>query len=431
MHRLTTAPRAAQRGTSEEPSGARRRARRHRHLTGLVTGLLLLSACSASAGEEPDAAAPAQTTTPGTTTPPPAPATPEPAPALDVAVVAEGLDHPWDVAQAPDGTLLLDERAGGLTAVLPGGTVRELDADFGDLFATGETGLMGLVLDPGFADDRRFYTCQGVEEDGGAEIQVITWTVDPGWTTATRVADPLVDDIPVNERSGRHGGCRLRFDDTGALLVGTGDNAVATNAQDLGTVAGKVLRLDPATGEAAAGNPFLGRPDADPRLLTYGHRNVQGLAVRPGSGQVYAAEHGPRRDDEVTLLRPGGNGGFAPQGPGYGEFVPMTDLSLPDAMPATWASGEPTIASSGATFLAGEQWQGYEGLLLLGVLKDRGVLALRVADDGTLLEEFRLPELEGTYGRIRTVQQGGDGALYVTTDNGDGTDRLLRVTPRA
>ncbi len=350
--------------------------------------------------------------------------------ALDVAVVAEGLDHPWDVGQAPDGTLLLDERAGGLTAVLPDGAVRELDADFADLFATGETGLMGLVLDPDFARDRRLYTCQGVEEDGGAEIQVIAWTVDPGWREVTRVADPLVGDIPVNERIGRHGGCRLRFDDTGALLVGTGDNAVTANAQDPGTLAGKVLRVDPATGEAAAGNPFLGRAGADPRVWTYGHRNVQGLAVRPGSGQVYAAEHGPDRDDEVTLLRPGGNGGFAPRGPGYGEYVPMTDLSLPDVLPATWASGDPTIASSGATFLAGEEWQGYEGLLLLGVLKDRGVLALRVADDGTLLEQFRLPELEGTYGRIRTVQQGGDGALYVTTDNGDGEDRLLRVTPR-
>ena len=401
-----------------------------RRLTALVTGLLLLSACSATSGEGPEEAAPAEESTPAPPASPPAPPTPEPAPTLDVAVVAEGLDHPWDVAQAPDGTLLLDERSGGLTAVLPDGRVRELAADFGDLFATGETGLMGLVLDPGFARDRRFYTCQGIEENGGAEIQVTAWTVDPGWTTATRVDDPLIDDIPVNERRGRHGGCRLRFDDTGALLVGTGDNAVATNAQDPGTLAGKVLRVDPATGEAAAGNPFLGRPDADPRVWTYGHRNVQGLAVRPGSGQVYAAEHGPRRDDEVTLLRPGGNGGFAPQGPGYGEFVPMTDLSLSDAMPATWASGAPTIASSGATFLAGEQWQGYEGLLLLGVLKDQGVLALRVADDGSLIEQFRLPELEGTYGRIRTVQQGGDGALYVTTDNGFDEDQLLRVTPR-
>ncbi|WP_255363603.1 sorbosone dehydrogenase family protein [Geodermatophilus sp. DSM 45219] len=392
--------------------------------------VLLLSACSATAGEEPGAArVPAPATTPSPS--PAAPSTPAPDPALDVAVVAEGLDHPWDVAQAPDGTLLLGERAGGFTAVLPDGTVQELRADLGDLFATGETGQMGLVLDPGFAQNRRLYSCQGVVEDGGAEIQVIAWTVDAGWTTATRVADPLVGDLPANERIGRHGGCRLRFDPAGALLVGTGDTADPDAAQDPGTLGGKVLRVDPATGEAAGGNPFLGRADADPRVWTYGHRNVQGLAVRPGSGQVYAAEHGPRRDDEVTLLRAGGNGGFAPTGPGYGEFVPMTDLSLPDVLPATWASGEPTIASSGATFLAGEQWQGYEGLLLLGVLKDRGVLALRVADDGTLIEQFRLPELEGTYGRIRTVQQGADGALYVTTDNGGGDDVLLRVTPRA
>ena len=392
--------------------------------------VLLLSACSATGGQESDTAPSAEVSTSAAAPSPAAPSTPAPDPALDVAVVAEGLDHPWDVAQAPDGTLLLDERAGGFTAVLPDGTVRELRADLGDLFATGETGQMGLVLDPGFAQNRRLYSCQGVEVDGGAEIQVIAWTVDAGWTTATRVADPLVGGIPANERIGRHGGCRLRFDPAGALLVGTGDTADPDAAQDPGTLGGKVLRVDPATGEAADGNPFLGRVDADPRVWTYGHRNVQGLAVRPGSADVYAAEHGPRRDDEVTLLRPGGNGGFAPTGPGYGEFVPMTDTSLSGVLPPTWASGDPTIAASGITFLDGEPWQGYDGLLLVGVLKDQGVLALRLADDGTLVEQFRLPELEGTYGRIRTVQQGGDGALYVTTDNGGGEDRLLRVTPR-
>src|SRR3954463_12639449 len=154
----------------------------------------------------------------------PAPASPEPSgpPALDVSVVLDGLDHPWDVAQAPDGTLLVDERGGGLTAVLPDGTSRALDADFGALFARGETGLMGLVLDPAFAGNRRFYTCQGVEEDGGAEIQVIAWTGARRWTRATRVADPLVGDIPVNVSTGRHGGCRLRFAPDGAMLVGTG-----------------------------------------------------------------------------------------------------------------------------------------------------------------------------------------------------------------
>jgi glucose/arabinose dehydrogenase len=355
------------------------------------------------------------------------------APALDVAVVVDGLDHPWDVAQAPDGTLLLDERAGGLTAVLPDGTVREVEADFADLFAFREIGLMGLVLDPAFEGNRRFYTCQGARDGDSADVEVIAWTVDDEWRTATRVADPLLDSIPVNESLGSHSGCRLRFDPTGALLVGTGDITVGTTPQDLGTLAGKVLRIDAATGKRAPDNPFAGRSGAPAYLWTYGHRNVQGLAVRPGSGQVYATEHGTFRDDEVTLLRPGGDGGYNPVGidGGYDDSVPMTDPALPDVMLPSWASGDPTIAPSGSTFLAGPHWGDYEGLLLLGVLKGRGVLALRLDDDGTLLEQFRLPELEGTYGRIRAVQQGGDGALYVTTDNGGGADRLLRVTPRA
>ncbi|WP_217637014.1 PQQ-dependent sugar dehydrogenase [Geodermatophilus telluris] len=352
-------------------------------------------------------------------------------PALEVETVLDGLDHPWDVAQAPDGTLLLDERGGGLTVVLPDGAARELDADLADLFAVGETGLMGLVLSPSFADDRRFYTCQGVEEDGGAEIQVVAWTVDAGWTRATRVADPLVGDIPVNESSGRHGGCRVRFDPTGALLVGTGDNAVGANPQDLGTTAGKVLRVDPATGGPAPGNPFADDADPDTRLvLSSGHRNVQGIAVHPGTGAVYTAEQGSDRDDEVNLSVPGGNYGWDPDGSGggYDESVPMTDPAVPGAIPAVWSSGLPTIATSGAEFLSGAQWGGYDGVLVIGVQKDTGVLALRV-DEGRLVEQFRVPELEDTYGRVRTPVLGSDDALYLTTDNGDGEDRLLRVTP--
>ncbi|WP_409328711.1 PQQ-dependent sugar dehydrogenase [Trujillonella humicola] len=363
--------------------------------------------------------------------PGPAPTGSAGAPALQVEIVLDGLDHPWDVAQAPDGTLVVDERAGGLTAVRPDGEVVEVEAGFGDLYARGETGLMGLVLDPAFEDNRRLYTCQGVEEDGGAEIQVIAWTVDPAWTAATRAADPLVGDIPANEDSGRHGGCRLRFDPEGALLIGTGDNAVGTHPQDLGSLAGKVLRVDAATGRALPGNPFAGDGDgADDRIWTYGHRNVQGLAVRSGSGQVYAVEHGPDRDDEVNLLRPGGNYGWDPVGRGdYDESVPMTDPDIPGAVAAVWSSGSPTIATSGGTFLSGAAWGSYDGLLVVGVQKDTGLLALRLDGDGALLEQFRIPELEDDFGRLRSPQLGSDGALYVTTDNGGGEDRLLRVTP--
>ncbi|MEI4270138.1 PQQ-dependent sugar dehydrogenase [Klenkia sp. LSe6-5] len=386
--------------------------------TALLAGLVLLAGCS-SGSSDADAAATSA---------------PADAPALDVEVVLDGLDHPWDVAQAPDGTLLLDERGGGFTAVLPDGSAQQLTADLDDLWAQGETGLMGLVLDPGFADSRRFYTCMGVADggaDGGPGIEVTAWTVAEDWSEATRTADPLVGEIPVNADTGRHGGCRLRFDAEGRLLIGTGDNAVGTNPQDLSSLAGKLLRVDPQTGQPSAGNPFLELTDPTSHAVVgYGHRNVQGIAVQPGTGAVYTAEQGSQVDDEVNLATDGGNYGWDPVGQGvYDESVPMTDPEIPGAIEAVWSSGDPTIAVSGITFLDGEQWGVYDGLLLLGVQKDTGVLALRLADDGSLVEQFRIPELEGTYGRVRSPQLGGDGALYLTTDNGDGTDQLLRVTP--
>lgn len=360
--------------------------------------VLLLVGCQA--GSEPAAPDPAPPAPAGTT--------------LSVEVVADGLDNPWDVVQAPDGTLLVDERAGGFTAVLPDGTVRAVDADLDDLFARGETGLMGLALDPAFDATRRMYSCQGDDE---GSIEVVAWTVAPDWSAATRVANPLVGGLPLNGTSGRHGGCRLQVAPDGTLLIGTGDTADGSLPQDPGSLGGKVLRADRTSGEVA--------------VWTLGHRNVQGLAVRPGGEQVFAVEHGPDRDDEVNLLREGGNYGWDPDGGGsYDESVPMTDPNVPGAIEAVWSSGTPTLAPSGATFLAGDRWGDYDGMLVIGLLKGRGVLALRVDEAGRVVDEFRVPELDGTHGRIRSLRQGTDGALYATTDNGGGADALLRVTPR-
>ena len=186
------------------------------------------------------------------------------------------------------------------------------------------------------------------------------------------------------------------------------------------------------TGEPVPGNPFLDSPNRNERLIyTYGHRNAQGVAPRPG-GQVFLAEHGPDVDDEINLVQPGGNYGWDPSRGGtedsYDESVPMTDLQrFPDAVEAVWSSGDSTEAVCGATFLTGPQWGALDGMLAVTALKGSKLMLFRLAPDGAVQELVVPPELDNTHGRLRAVQQGPDGALYVTTSNGS-DDKVLRIT---
>ena len=341
-----------------------------------------------------------------------------PPPGLLVSTLVSGLSIPWDLDFTPDGTMLFTEWRGVLSSRGPDGAVREVEADFEDLFAVGETGLMGIVVDPDFISNRRFYTCQG---HVGPEVQVIAWTMNASYTAATRVADPLVGGIPAT--SGRHGGCRMRFGPEGYLWIATGDAASGRLPQDLTSLGGKVLRVDPSTGAGAPSNPFA----SSPRIYTYGHRNVQGLALRPGTGRMWAVEHGPRVDDEINLLVAGGNYGWDPV-PGYNESVPMTDrVKFPGALAAKWSSGSPTLAVSGGIFLEGRQWGIWEGWLAVATLRDEKLRLFEFTPEGDFVRQFIVPELDGAYGRLRTPMMGPDGALYVTTSNGGGRDRILRI----
>ena len=336
-------------------------------------------------------------------------------PALTTTTVVGGLDLPWDVAFTPDGTLLFTEKAGRLSAFV-GGAVRRL-ATLADVFNVGESGLTGLAVDPDFAGNRRIYTCHSWTDGTNRDVRVVAWTVDAAYTSATRVANPLFAGIPLT--SGRHAGCRPRFGADGHLWVGTGDAVTGTAPQHRTSLGGKVLRVDRLTGGAAPGNPF------GSRLFTYGHRNVQGLALRP-DGQMFSVEHGTSRDDEVNLLRPGGNGGWDPV-PGYDETAPMTDLAkFPDAMRPVWTSGATSLAPSGATFLTSPGWRGLAGRLVLACLRGAQLRALTIDAGGGLAGEQVI--LTGQ-GRLRAAVEGPDGSLYVPTSNGGGNDRILRVTP--
>ena len=342
----------------------------------------------------------------------------EPAPELSVTTLVSGLTIPWDLAFTPDGTMLFTERSGVLSSRATDGTVRTVTADFGDLYVMGESGLMAIIVDPGFASNRRFYTCQARTK---SQADVIAWTIDDTYTMATRVSDPLVGDIPA---AARHSGCRLRFGPDGYLWIATGDASAGTAPQDLSSLGGKILRVDASTGGGAPDNPF----PQSPLIYTYGHRNVQGLALRPGTGQMWSVEHGPSVDDEINLLVRGANYGWDPL-PGYDERVPMTDLvKFPDATVARWSSGYPTLATSGGIFLEGSQWEDWEGRLAVASLKNRSLRVFEFDSEGTLLSEVVVPELDGTYGRLRTPMLGPDGALYVTTSNGGGADQIIRVS---
>ncbi|MCL8026391.1 PQQ-dependent sugar dehydrogenase [Nocardioides bruguierae] len=345
-----------------------------------------------------------------------------------VSVMASGLDVPWDVRSIGGRTLLLTQRDTATLHTWRRGVVRRVRFPSRQVWVSGETGLMGLEVDPRFQRNRRFYTCQGATRSGGAhDVRVIAWRLSKDATRAGR-PEVLLKGIPAT--SGRHGGCRLTVTSNGALLVGTGDAATSSNPQDTTSLGGKTLRLNRATGRPWPTNPW---PDARSKkrryVLTYGHRNVQGVMQRR-NGTLWSIEHGSYRDDEVNLLRKGGNYGWDP-GPGYDESVPMTDHSLPGRQrSARWRSGEPTIAPSGGTFVDGREWGPLRGTMAVAALKGSQMLFLRFDSDNRLTR-VRAPRALKQHGRLRTVVQLPGGSLVALTSNGDGDDEMLRIRPGA
>ncbi len=381
---------------------------------------LLVTACSGASSETVQSAPPV-TSKPSVTK-------------LKVEQVTAGLEHGWDVGFLPDGKILVTQRPGKL-ALVEGGTKRDVAADFSDVHVRGEGGLMGMVISKDFATSREFITCQTHKEgDNAVDIRLVTWRLSEDGTSATKVKD-LLTGLPVNS-SGRHSGCRPAFGADGALLVGTGDTARPAFPQDRTNLGGKVLRIDAKTGNPLPDNPFISSANPnEQRVFTFGHRNVQGVTVRPGSGQVFTAEHGPTIDDEVNLERAGANYGWDPSKGGtetsYDEGVPMTDTQrFPDAVSPLWTTGEITEAICGAEFLTGSQWGALEGSLAVTALKGQKLLLFRLDDAGKVTEVTLPPEFDDKFGRLRAVRSAPDGSLYVTTSEGK-DDKLLRVTPGA
>jgi aldose sugar dehydrogenase len=375
----------------------------------LVVVLMLVAGCSTGTGGS----------VPTRELPPPPSSSASAAPkgtGLKVEEVTGGLEHGWDIGFLPDGAMLVSERIGRFSLVR-GGQRTTVDADLKDVAVRGEGGMLGMVVHPDFATSGEFTACFNTAQD----VRLVTFKLDG--TRATRVKD-LLTGLPRNT-SGRHSGCRPTVAKDGTLLVGTGDTANGRLAQDRTNLGGKLLRISLDTGEGVPGNPFITSQNANERrIYTYGNRNIQGVALRPGTDQVFMTEHGPNKDDEVNLVQVGGNYGWDPaQGGtvgGYDESVPMTDLKrFPDAVAAAWSSGSPTEAICGADF--------FDGLLAVPALKGSKLLLFSLDEAGKVTSVAVPEELNDTYGRLRAARTAPDGSLYVTSSNGK-DDKLLKIT---
>ncbi|GAB4249668.1 MAG: hypothetical protein Kow00129_10450 [Thermoleophilia bacterium] len=331
---------------------------------------------------------------------------------LVVETVATGLHVPWEMRFEPSGTLLVTERNGNLARVnVETGSVTRLGSI--PAVETGEAGLLGFDLDPDYPSQPYIYVSYTRQSSGGLVNRVSRFRVDEGGVAGERV---LVDGIPAGSI---HDGSRVAFGPDGYLWVTTGDAGISSLAQDTGSPAGKVLRMD-RNGDPVGSNPFPGS-----LVYSYGHRNPQGMAWHSGDVNPFLTEHGPDTDDEVNHVAAGGNFGW-PVVRGFSN-----DPRFRDPLRA-WT---PTIAPAGAVFYEAGAIPGWGGSLLFVTLKERDLRRLTPADPDFTSVAAEEVLFDGRFGRLRSIAVGPDGALYLGTSNRDGRgtpaaedDRILRVS---
>lgn len=341
--------------------------------------------------------------------------------ALRLTLVANGLENPWALAFLPDGDILVTERPGRLRIIRGGtllpGSVPGLPA----IRATGQGGLLDLLPHPDFASNRLLYFSYAANLGSGVTTHVARARFE---NDALRDVEVLFKAEPAS--SGRvHFGSRLAFDGQGYLYVSVGDRGEMERAQKLDDHAGKIVRLHD-DGRIPEDNPFVGRADAWSEIWSYGHRNPQGMAVHPQSGEVWTHEHGPRGGDEINILRPGANYGWpvVTLGIDYTGFTIGDGLRHMPGMDDPLHSWTPSIAPSGMAFYTGEAFARWKGDLFVGALARRHLARLKLSGD-VVVEEERLLEDLGL--RIRDVRVGPEGALWLLTDHDPG--QLLRLDP--
>ena len=336
--------------------------------------------------------------------------------------VAQGLEHPWGLAFLPDGRMLVTERPGRPRMVSPNGTLSAPLGGVPTVVARGQGGLLDVTLDPRFAENRMVYLSFAESGEGGTSGTAVA---------RGRLGEGQLENVQVIYRqrpklSGAgHFGSRIVFGRDGTIFVTQGDRqAYRDSAQSLTAGMGKIMRVN-TDGTVPRDNPFVGRAGVQPEIWSYGHRNVQGAALHPETGQLWTAEHGAAGGDELNNPQAGKNYGWPVitygrdySGVRIGEGTEKAGMEQPVYY---W---DPVIAASGMVFYTGDSLPGWKGSLFVGSMTP-GALVRLVLENGRVVKEERY--LGDLRERFRDIQQGPDGFLYAVTDSPNG--RVLRIVP--
>lgn len=347
---------------------------------------------------------------------------------IQARVIARGLKAPWSLVFLPDGRMLVTEKPGTMRIVTMQGAVGNALLGVPAVRFQGDGGLYDLRLDPDFAHSRLVFWTFVELVAGGSLTSVARGKLS---ADATRLDEVQVIYRATPAYTGpNHNGSRLLFDPQGYLLVSFGDrfdDSIRVQAQQLTSSLGKIVRIT-KEGEAAPGNPFVNTPDARPEIWSLGHRNPQGLAFHPQTGDLWQSDIGPQAGDEINRIRPGGNYGWPVVS--YG----LEYSNSPVNGGKTYLAGtqqpvyywDPTIAPSGITFYGGKLIPEWTNNLFVAALRGMHIARLVIKDNRVVGEERLLTDQQR---RMRQVIEGPDGALYVITDDReDGV--VLRIAPQ-
>jgi aldose sugar dehydrogenase len=366
----------------------------------------------------------------------PAPAPPAEVQATDheyrVVSVAQGLQHPWSIAFLPNGDMLITERPGQLRVVRDGVLQPDPVQGVPEVRARGQGGLLEVMPHPDFANNRWLYLTYSKP---GPEENQATTALARGRFDGTRLTD--VRDLFVAEAmstAGQHFGSKLAFDGRGYLFMSVGDRGARPEAatvrqhpaQNPGNHQGTILRLHD-DGRVPSDNPLANRAGARPEIWSYGHRNPQGLAFHPQTGDLWANEHGPQGGDELNLILPGRNYGWPVIGFGvqYGG-TPIHEGTAMAGMQAPVHHWTPSIATSGLMIYSGDAFPAWRGQFFTGALAGQHISRIRM-DGHRVVSETRMFENQG---RVREVRQGPDGFIYIAIDDRQGgATSVVRLEP--